>query len=58
MYDFIDDLLEELPPHMRGSAGSPADAHLFTTNTEDPELLSLPERDLFHHRVAQLLYLS
>ena len=58
MYDYIYALLEELPPHMRGSAASPAAAHLFSTNTEDLELLSLPERDLFHHRVAQLLYLS
>jgi len=58
MYDYIDDLLEELPPHMRGSASSPAAAHLFETNTEDPELISLLEREIFHHRVAQLLYLS
>ena len=58
MYDYIDDLLEELPPHIRGSAPSPADAHLFKSNTEDPELLSLLERDVFHHQVAQLLYLS
>jgi len=58
MYDYIDDLLEELPPSMRGSASSPAAAHQFETNTEYPKLLSLPEREVFHHRVAQLLYLS
>ena len=43
---------------MRGSASSPAAGHQFETNTEDPKLLSLPEREVFHHRVAQLLYLS
>ena len=58
MYDYIDDLLEELPPHMRGSASSPTAAHLFETNTKNPEPISLPERKIFHHRVAQLLYLS
>ena len=54
MYDYIDDLLEELPPHMQGSAASPAAAHLFETNTEDPKLLSLSEREVIHHRAATI----
>ena len=58
MIEYIDKLLEELPAHMRGTATTPAAGHIFETNTEDPELLNLAERELFHHRVAKLLYLS
>jgi len=58
MYDYIYDFLEELPPEMRGTAPSPVAGHLFEINTEDPVLLGAIEQELFHHHVAQLLYLS
>ena len=58
MYDYIYDFLEELPPEMRGTAPSPANGQLFEVNIEDPTLLPEHEKELFHHRVAQLLYLS
>ena len=58
MIDYIDDFLSELPDDMRGTAVTPAAAHIFETNTEDPVLLNLIDRELFHHRVAKLLYLS
>ena len=58
MYDYIIAFLKELPQEMRGSALSPASSMLFEINTENPTLLQRTEQELFHRRVAQLLYLS
>ena len=38
MYDFIDKMLDDLPPDMDGTARTPAAEHLFTVNPEPKPL--------------------
>jgi len=57
MYKYIEKLIEESPTDMQGLATTPASSYLFNT---DPgcKKLSKERRQLFHHLVSKLLYLS
>ena len=46
MYDYIKNMLAELPPVMDGESRTPAPLHLFEVNEQ-----------FFHHYVAKLLFL-
>ena len=50
-------MLENIPEDMKGESSTPAAHHLFDI-AEDATKLSQADADLFHHFVAQLLYLS
>ena len=56
MYEFIDRMLEALPPNMDGPARTLATEHLFTVN---PKPVCLPEETaiMFLHNVAKVLVL-
>ena len=49
----IDDITEDL----KGESATPASHHLFEIS-EDAKKLTQSDADLFHHFLAQLLYLS
>ena len=57
MYDYINEIIDSLPDDMRGLAATPARGYLFKAN---PKATKLDEEtvDLFHHFVAQLLFLA
>jgi hypothetical protein len=57
MFDYIQDMMDEIPEDMAGEASTPAANHLFTIN-QKPILLSEENADLFHHFTAKLLFLS
>ena len=50
-------MLDNIPEYMKGGLAAPAAHHLFEF-AEDATKLSQADADLFHHFVAQLLYLS
>ena len=56
MYEFIDKMLEDLPPDMDGTARTLTVEHLFTINLKP---VPLPEDTaiMFHHNVTKLLFL-
>ena len=56
MIDYIGKMLDNIPEDMKGESATPADHHLFDI-AEDTTKLSQDDADLFHHFVAQLLYL-
>jgi len=56
MYDYIHNMLNELPPDMDGGATTPAANHLFSVNQE-AQKLNEKSAEMFHHNVAKLLYL-
>jgi hypothetical protein len=56
MDDYVQDLLDEAPEDMLGTAATPAGEHLFTV-TENPTYLDDPDAELFHHLTAKLLFL-
>ena len=56
MFDYIDNMLKDLPDDMGGTATSPAADHLFTVN-ETGRKLTQTQAELFHHNVAKLLFL-
>jgi hypothetical protein len=56
MDDYVQDLLDEAPGGMAGTAATPAGEHLFTVS-DNPTYLEEPEADLFHHLTAKLLFL-
>jgi hypothetical protein len=58
MFDYLQNMFDELPADMDGEAATPAAAHLFQVNEIDPEKLSEDRAQLFHHNVAKLLFLS
>ena len=58
MKNYINDLLNEAPSDMSGTANSPAASHLFTVNNQNPVYLDRQTADLFHTMVAKLLFLS
>ena len=58
MSDYVKRMLNDAPDSMDGKAATPAAAHLFKVNTEDPKLLSKEKKELFVHLVIQGLYLS
>jgi hypothetical protein len=57
MIDYIDNMLDEMPEDMQGSATSPAASYLFDVN---PKAIPLDRStsDFFHATVAKLLYLG
>jgi hypothetical protein len=57
MYDYIRNMLEELPAEMDGESATPAADHLFEVNDQDPKPLDEEKAILFHHNVAKLLFL-
>ena len=50
-------MLDDIPEDMKGKSATPAAHHLFDI-LQDETKLSQADTDLFHHFVAQLLYLS
>ena len=57
MFDYIENMLKELPEDMDGESATPAANHLFEVNADNPEVLSKEKADFFHHYVAKLLFL-
>ena len=57
MIDYIRKMLDNIPEDTKGESATPAAHHLFDI-AEDTTKLSHADADLFHHFVAQLLYLS
>ena len=55
---YVKTMLNDAPTSMDGKAATPAAAHLFKVNTEDPKLLNKEKKELFVHLVIQGLYLS
>ena len=55
MYDYLEDIIEEAPDDMDGSAITPASNDLFKVNDEC-EQLDPETADLFHRTVARLLF--
>ena len=55
MYDYLEDILSEAPSDMDGEAVTAAKDRLFTV-TEDATKLDDKQSDLFHRRVARLLF--
>ena len=59
MYDYITDILEEIPDYMKAvESATPAVYHMFTTNEDNPENMCKEGSIKFHHVTAKLLYLS
>ena len=58
MSNFVKNMLNDAPASMNGKADTPAAAHLFKLNMEDPKLLSKEKKELFVHLVMQGFYLS
>jgi len=52
MFDYIKNMLDELPKDMAGVAVTPAASHLFEVN-ESGVILRTSEAELFHHNVAK-----
>jgi hypothetical protein len=58
MFDYIANMLEALPNDMKGESATPAGAHLFQINKDDPTLLEEAKAVIFHHNTAKLLFLA
>ena len=56
MIDYIGKMLDYIPEDMKGESDTPAAHHLFEIS-EDSTKMSQAGADLFHHFVAQILYL-
>ena len=57
MIDYIGKMFDGITEDMKGVSSTPHSHHLFDIS-EDATKLSQAEADIFHHFVAQLLYLS
>ena len=57
MKQYIDKILSEAPPDIKGVAQTPAGEHLFKVNPEC-KCLDTSSTMLFHHMVARLLFLT
>ena len=58
MEHYIDMMLHDAPKEMDGISSTPAAAHLFKINPEDPKLLGEERKKIFVHLVMEGLYLS
>ena len=58
MSDYVKTMLNGAPTSMDGKAATPAAAHLFKVNADDPKLLTKEKQEMFVHLVMQGLYLS
>jgi hypothetical protein len=56
MEEYINNVLNDVPESMSGTAATPAANHLFEINP-NTEKLNSSDSELFHHITAQLLYL-
>ena len=57
MIDYIGKMIDNIPEEMKGESATPAAHHIFDI-VSDATKLSQADSDLFHHFVAQLLYIS
>ena len=57
MINYIGKLFDDITEDMKGESVTPAAHHLFYIET-DATKLSQADADIFHHFVAQLIYLS
>ena len=57
MGDYVEKILGDVPADMEGTAVTPAKEYLFNVNEDSPKLDDAT-RDMFHHKVAQLLFLA
>jgi hypothetical protein len=55
MYDYLEDILEEMPADMNGTAPTPASDNLFDVDNDSPPL-NVKEADFFHRTTARLLF--
>jgi hypothetical protein len=55
MYDYLEDILDEMPNDMNGTAPAPASDNMFEVDEESP-LLNEKESDFFHRTTARLLF--
>jgi hypothetical protein len=55
MYDYVEDILEDMPGDMKGTAPTPASDNLFDVD-EDSAALNEKESDFFHRAKARLLF--
>jgi hypothetical protein len=55
MYDYLEDILNEMPDDMKGTAPTPASDNLFDVD-EDSPALNEKESDFFHRTTARLLF--
>jgi hypothetical protein len=55
MYDYLDDILDEMPDDMNGTAPTPASSNMFEVD-KDPIALNEKESDFFHRTTARLLF--
>jgi hypothetical protein len=55
MYDYLEDILSEMPDDMNGTAPTPASDHLFQVE-DDSQALNDKESDFFHQTTARLLF--
>ena len=56
MFDYIENMLKDLPEDMDGTVTSPAADHLFTVS-DTGKKLNREQSEMFHHNVAKLLFL-
>jgi hypothetical protein len=57
MTEYIQGILDEMPPGFDGEAATAAANHLFEVNTKDPTMLDDKKAEMFHHNVAKMLFL-
>jgi hypothetical protein len=55
MYDYLEDVLSDMPDDMRGTSPTPASDNLFDVD-EESTLLTEKEADFFHRTTARLLF--
>jgi hypothetical protein len=55
MYDYLEDILDEMPGDMNGTAPTPAIDRLFDVDDDSPQL-NEKESDFFHRTTARLLF--
>ena len=55
MYDYLEDIIDEAPSDMDGSAVTPASSNLFQVD-EECEKLDPETANLFHRKVTRLLF--
>jgi hypothetical protein len=55
MYDYLEDVLSDMPDDMRGTYTTPASDNLFDVD-EESALLTEKEADFFHRTTARLLF--
>jgi hypothetical protein len=58
MFDYISNMLDGIPDDMKGESATPAGAHLFQVDEDNPTLLKETEAVIFHHNTAKLLFLA